>query len=521
MLFSISTFRLRKLFALLAVSLSFLTAQAEVELEVSGIFGSSNFDRFQGVTVDSQGFLILCGESEANNYPLVKPYDTYNSAGQSGNNRKDGVVTKLTPDGKSVIFSTYIGGRGREGLYTCITDANDDIILVGTTGSDNFPTTPGVYDSTHDGGQYSDCFVAKLSKDGGTLIFSTFVDGSGKELCRGNMAIKPNGNIVVSGQTDGNFPTTPGAYDRQFDGPYDAMIFELSSDGKHLTYSTYLGGSGSEHALGGVIILPDGTVVTAGGTSSNNFPTTPGAVQTSYQGGAGTTAFDGDAYVARFSSDLSRLLSSTYLGGAGNDSVAHNSGLRMDKQGNPVVYGNTTSNNFPTSQNAYDKSWNGSGDVFVTKLSKNLKAPLLGSTYVGGSSRDYASGITVLDSGVIVVSGQIDRATDFPTTVDAYSQLYIGGSKDIHIIALSPDTSTLVYSSYFGGTASSTHGERGRSVWQAGPNSFLIGGATDSSDFPFSPGTYQTRYGGGGSDAFFAKFKLVVPAPPSNLRVQP
>ncbi len=271
-------FRLIYVAAFLA-AVFFMCGQARAtesfELDFSTFIGGDSFDRTQGIFIDADGFIYLGGNTSSNNFPAtLGAYDTTRNDGFT----QDGFVAKLAPNGSSVVWATYLGASDRDQVYGVRADSDGNVYAVGVTTSSDFPTTPGSYDRTFNGGSYGDVFVTKLAPDGASLIYSTYVGGSSPEGSRGDMYLDASGNLYVSGATrSSDFPTTAGAYQETFGGVQDAFVFMLSSDGASLLYSTFLGGSSEDAALSGVFVHSDGSVIIGGGTASNDMPTTPRA----------------------------------------------------------------------------------------------------------------------------------------------------------------------------------------------------------------------------------------------------
>lgn len=243
-------------------------------------------------------------------------------------------------------------------------DPSGALTVVGVTGSSDFPTTPGAYDTSYSGGP-NDAFVTRLNASGSMLIYSTFLGGSGDEWAY-SLALDISGAAtVVGGTTSPDFPTTPGAYDTTFNGGTtygDAFVTRLNSAGSSLLWSTFLGGSSDDWAED-LALQSSGEVTLSGATSSRNFPTTPAAFDTSYNG-AGPYGI-GDGFVARLNSTGSTLVYSTFLGGTGFESAY---GVALDNQGVGTVGGATMSSNFPVTPGAYDTTYNGGYDVFISRL---------------------------------------------------------------------------------------------------------------------------------------------------------
>jgi hypothetical protein len=229
--------------------------------------------------------------------------------------------------------------------------------------------------------------------------------------------------VYVTGQTDGNFPTTPGAYQTVFGGgAWDVFVAKLNATGTALVYSTYLGGAGTDRGYG---IAVDGTgAAYVTGQTGGGFPTTPGAWQTTFGGAT-------DAFVTKLSATGAALVYSTYLGGPGGDLGAR---IALDRDGNAYVAGGTAGG-FPTTPGAYQAAFGGIGDAFVTKLNATGTA-LVYSTYLGGAYLDEGAGIAVDGSGNVYVAGRTGGS--FPTTPGAYQTVFGGGPFDAFVAKLAP-----------------------------------------------------------------------------------
>jgi hypothetical protein len=178
---------------------------------------------------------------------------------------------------------TYLGGNTTEFTHGLATDTTGSAYVAGFTFSADFPTTPGAYDTTIEQGTF-DLFVTKLNALGSGLSYSTFVGGDNSDLL-GDIAVDSSGSAHVTGYTlSTDFPTTPGAHDTILGGGDEAFVTRLDAAGAGLLHSTFLGGSGSDIA-NGIGLDAGGAVYVAGLTGSADFPTTPGAHDTTYNGG--------------------------------------------------------------------------------------------------------------------------------------------------------------------------------------------------------------------------------------------
>ncbi|MCL4522685.1 MAG: Ig-like domain repeat protein [Acidobacteria bacterium] len=368
-------------------------------------------------------------------------------------------------------------------------DSAGNSYLAGFTSSVNFPTTPGALQSSKAGASFEDAFIAKLDASGTTLLFATYLGGSSVDLGH-SIAIDTNGNIFVAGETDSlDFPVMNAFQTTLAGNDRNAFLAKLDAAGAQLLYSTYLGGQGSDRALGLAIDF-SGHVLLAGATTSSDFPTTTGAFQTVYGGSQ-------DAFAAKVDSSQSgaaSLLYSTFLGGSKSEAAYS---IAADSSGNAFVTGSTESANFPTASpiQASCASCGNDSDAFVSKLNAS-GAALVYSTYLGGNSWETGHGIAVDSAGNAYVAGET-ASSNFPTTVGAFQTTNAGGT-DVFVTKVNAGGATLVYSSYVGGHHSD--GARGIALDSAG-NAYLTG-YTYSTNFP-TVAAVQGAAGGGECGSYF------------------
>ena len=371
--------------------------------------GESTDDGF-GIAVDIAGNAYVTGRTRSRYFPTQNPYQTYRGA--SG--LYDVFVTKLSSSGNNLIYSTFFGGGSSDGGASIAVDGSGNAYVVGTTSSSDFPIL-NPYQATFQGG--GDVFVTKLSNSGNSLIYSTYLGGGAWDEGEG-ITVDGCGCAYLTGMTGSfNFPTQ-NPY-QTIQGGQDAFVTKLSSSGNNLIYSTYLGGGDNEGG-NSIEIDGNGNAYVTGHTWSSDFPTL-----NPYQTDQG---YD-DAFVTKLSSSGNSLIYSTYLGGGSNDGGAS---IAVDGSGNAYVVGRTSSSDFPT-LNPYQATFQGGGDVFVTKLS-NSGASLIYSTYLGGGSDDEGWGIAIDGSGNAYVTGDI-HSSNFPTQ-NAY-QTGIQGYVDAFVTKLS------------------------------------------------------------------------------------
>jgi len=502
--------------SIILVILAFLlTVAVPLEAQVlnfSTYFGGNAFDRAQGVDIDDQGFIYLAFNVHSSNLPTSEnAYDRTYGGGT------DAYVAKLTADGKNLVWATYLEGSSQDRGYTVRVDDLGFVYVAVWTQSTNFPTTPGAFDQTHNGGM--DVAIVKLATDGSAIVWSSFLGGSLDDQSRNAIFVDDTGSVYVSGWTDStNFPTTSGVVQTTHaGGGSDVFVTRFKADGSGLIFSTFLGGSADDEGNRRVLVHTDGTVYVAGHTNSTDFPVTLGAFQTIYGGDTGTRlVFSGDAFVARFLPDGSGLVYSTYIGGSGDDHASFNDGMVLNAAGEAIVIGDTTSNDFPVTPSAFQSSLaGGSFDGFVVKISSDGSRMSAG-TYIGGTGVEETSGVAVDAIGQVYFSGNTS-SNDYPVTSGTFQSFHAGGG-DAVLSILSPDFSALLYSTYIGGALL----DRGRELTINSANNVYISGDTRSGNFPTTPGVFQPTHApdGGDADGFVLMFSAS-PSPPRNLRTAP
>ena len=385
----------------------------------------------------------------------------------------------------ALVYSTYLGGSQQEQSYGIAVDGSGNAYVTGYTISKDFPASNAFQPTNHSAFLYgANAFVSKFSADGSALLYSTYLGGSATDFAYA-IAVDGSGSAYVTGQTDSvDFPTV-NPFQASYAGAQDSFLTKLSADGSALVYSTYLGGSGNDEAYG-VAVDGSGSAYVTGWTSSTNFPTTPGAFQTTNHAIA---PYGANAFVTKFSTDGSTLVYSTYLGGSTPGVGDIGAGIAVDASGSAYVTGPAASNDFPT-VNAFQSSAKGDGSAFVTKLNASGSA-LVYSTFLGGSPHSYqgmsvggssTSGIAVDGSGNAYVTGAT-YCTDFPTTVPAFqmsNNASPSGSPNAFVTKFNPSGSALVYSTYLGGSRGDQ--ANGIAINSSG-NAYVTGYASDT-DFP-------------------------------------
>ena len=457
----------------------------------STFLGGGSEDVISAIAVDTTDQATVVGWTRSTNFPTTPgAFDPIYSGGWNG---LDAFIARFSADGRSLVYASYLGDSGDDMAMGIAVDAAGRATVSGTTSSVNFPTAAGAFDRILNN---EDAFVTQFNADGTALVYSTFLGGDWQDW--GNaIPLDDAGRATVAGYTSSNdFPTTPGAFDPSYNGDSDIFIARLSADGSALSYSTYLGGSGSDWCRA---ITSDsaGRATLTGWTGSSDFPTTPGAFDPSHNGG-------GDVFVVRLNSAGSGLTYATFLGG-GDWEVAN--AIAVDETGNAYVTGDTASSDLPTTADAFDPSYNGGGDSFVAKLN-TTGSSLLFATFLGGHNYDRATGIAVDSTSQTVVVGHTS-SSNFPTTVDAFDRSYndIGydAYNDAFIARLSTDGSDMTYGAFLGGASD----DAASAVTVDSLGRANVVGTTYSVDFPQTAGAVDRNTDGG--DSFFFRLSLDTP----------
>ncbi len=447
-------------------------------LSYSTYLGGTALDAGYAIAVDSSGDAYVAGSTYSTDFPTQGPEQS-TLAGIA-----DAFVTKLSPDGATLLYSTFVGGSGTDRANALALDSSGDVYVTGSTDSLDFPTTTGVLKTTAPGN--TDAFVFKLDPTGAKLTYSTYLGGSGADVGEG-IAIDSSGDAFVAGSTQSTDFPTAAAFQGTSPGGTKGFVSELNPTAASLVYSTYLGGTGTDFATS-IAVDGTGSAYVAGLTTSTDFPVTAGAFETTAPGGGG------DAFVAKFKPDGSGLVYATYLGGSGLDRA---DALAIDSTGAAYVTGLTQSLNFPVTGTAFQLVAPGNNDAFVAKVDPT-GAILVYATYLGGADAEEGFAIGVDSSGNAYVAGQT-QSSDFPV-LNAVQSAPGGGTcgtsvcPDGFVTVVNSTGTGLVYSTYLGGSGSD--GAFALAVDGASGNAWVTG-STASADFPVIVGAEQYTPGGG------------------------
>lgn len=392
-----------------------------------------------------------------------------------------------------LVYSTYLGGstttNGDQSAGIAI-DSSGSAYLTGTAYSADFPTTAGAFRTTKAAGaSFSNAFVTKLNATGTGAVYSTYLGGStGFGDTADGIAVDSSGSAYVTGYTSAtDFPTSANAYQttKKTGASFNAFVTKFNASGSALIYSTLIGGSTGDQAT--AIALDSGNNAYITGYSfSTNFPTTPGAYQTTKKGPTDSV----NSFVTKLNTTGTALSYSTYIGGTIEDRAF---GIAVDGSGFAYITGYAFSTDFPTTPGAYQTKNNStisSVNAFVTKFNP-AGTGLVYSTYLGGTNGDNAAAIAIDANGSAYVVGSA-FSTDFPTTPGSQQPTKRGqgtANPNAFVTKLNATGTALSYSTYLGGTGTGGDGATGVAV-DAGGGAYVVG-YTHSNDFPLTANAVQ------------------------------
>ena len=476
------------------------------------------WDTAWACATDASGNVYVAGDTQEPGFPVTSNalQKTFGAGGQ------DGFVAKLDRNG-NLLWSTFLGGSGWDGVFGLTVDGTGNVVITGVTQSSDFPVTANAIQSTLPAG--SAAFVTIISSDGTTILYSTYLGGtqsdgvpvptnpfhllppSDVEVLGTAIAIAADGTLYLAGETNAiDMPVTSGAAQSIIGGEADGFVAHIRTDRAGLAgliYLTYLGGASNDFCSG-IALDNTGNAFITGEAQSPNFPTTLGVYQRVHT--PGTAAF-----VTKISSDGTSFIYSTLLsgtqgssGGSGNNYSAGNA-ITIDNEGHAYIAGVTNDTDFPTTAGVVQTTLAGQDDGFVAEFAADGSS-LIFSTYLGGSDYDGLFAIKLDDSGNIFVDG-FSSSSDL-TQVNAFQSF--GGVTDCWVAELSSGATTLLLSSFFGGTNQEfAYGLDLRN------NQLYLTGTTTSQDFPATRCAFDPTYNGASGDVFFAIVHL--PATPVQL----
>jgi hypothetical protein len=429
-------------------------------ISYSTYLGGSGLTAITGVAVDSSSNLYVTGWTEALNFPVAGAYQATNQGSVNV------VVAKLNSAGSALLYATYIGGKSTDKGAAIAVDSSGEAYVTGSTSSSNFPL---VLSNRSTIGGSTTAFVLKLNAAGNALLYSGYLGGTSYDT--GNaIAVDSGGHAYIAGDTQSaNFPNQ-NSLQGPIGGGTDAFVTVFSPAGV-IQFSTFLGGSGNEHA-GGIAVDALGDVFVGGSTTSANFPTTV-PLQSALKGTQ-------DAFLTKITY-AGVVGFSTYFGGSGGSPQQINA-VALDSAGNAYVTGVTTSTDFPVTTGAFQNAIGGPQNAFAAKIT--AAGTLAYSTFLGGAAYDWGSGIAVSAAGNAYVGGYT-ASQDFPVANAA--QTAFGGLYDAFISEFNSAGNGLIFSTFYGGAGSDT----ANAIALDASANIYVGGQTGSSNFPLT-NAYQS-----------------------------
>jgi hypothetical protein len=368
----------------------------------STFLGGPNYDRGYGIEVDAAGFVYVCGRAGPQ-FPVTAGafQATFHGIDAGIYGKNNGFVAKLKPDGSGLVWASYVGVGslcrdfdldGQGNVFTHLAYEN-----TADTAADALPASwfAHAFQPTRPGGR--DNGVIKIAADGSSVVWATWLGGSGDEQKEASVRVDAQGQPCLLFWTkSADIATTPGAYDRQYHGGQDGYLVKVSADGASLRWATYFGGPGDSGGCGthNLALDPAGNAVICQDTTANDLPVTGGAFQTTFGGGKF------DALVARFDAS-GNLVASTLLGGGGDEAV---DGIGTDAEGRVFVTGQTSSDDFRCTPDAFQSVPGGGNDAVLILLAPDLSR-LQYATRMGGPKWDYGRAGCLGPNGDLYITG--------------------------------------------------------------------------------------------------------------------
>jgi hypothetical protein len=335
-------------------------------LIASTYFGENSDDYGLDIVIDNSGNVFIAGYTKSLGLASLGYDLTYNGG------TYDIIVARFSNDLTSSVYSTYLGGSQNDYAYGIDVDSNGNVFVAGSSLSTDYPTAGSPYRNAHDGG--NDVVVSKLNNTLTSLLASTYIDGASDDIAY-DILVDSSDNIYITGfavSTDYTqdylttvFTNIPYDYTHNGSGTKDIFITKLKNDLSEILATTFLGGDSDEEGKA-IVMDSSNNVIVVGRTKSSNFPTTDNAYDDIINSASGYY----DVVVSKLDNTLENLLASTFVGGRYDE---HGEGIILDSSGNILITGYTYSSKYPTTSGAYDTSFNGTTDIFVSKFDSSLE----------------------------------------------------------------------------------------------------------------------------------------------------
>lgn len=430
-----------------------------------------------------------------------------------GGGPMDVTINKFSSDGTSLLYATHLGGSRSDAPHSLNITPQNELLILGNTDSDDFPTTAGAFQTNFVQGpnfssplsfpyyqKGSNIFVAKLSSDGTNLISSTLLGDSGGDginmkiyknygdRFRGDILALANGNIAfTSSSLSKNLPLSTNGINTS-GSDQNAIVVVMNPSLSQIVWGSYFGGDVHES---GYSVKSDGSYLyVAGSTNSTSIPSSTGGLHSSSLGKL-------DGYIAKFQISNGALIQSTYLGGLEDDQAFF---LDLDKDNNIYIHGQTKSA-ISISSNTFGTS---SAQQFIQKLSNDLSTLQWSTTVGSGTKSDWVPTAFMVDrcyniymsgwngaSNASVASGGFssNNTNGLPTSPDAFQNTSDGS--DFYFMILTKDAQSFLFGSYFGGS-SEEHVDGGTSRFS--PDGVIyqaVCAGCFAGTFPTTPNSYS------------------------------
>lgn len=463
-------------------------------------------------TFDEEGFLYTGGIAFGNGFPVtLGAYQTNFAGGVC-----DIALSKYDTSGSFLIYSTYLGGSGVEVPSSLVVNNSNELIVLGTTGSDDFPISVGAYDSVFNGGTYyklsgslifgfgSDIVLSRFSADGKNLLSSTYFGGSMNDGLnmfsplnmnyaddvRGEVVVDEQDNIfIVSSTASTDLQTSVGAMQVNYGGgALDAFVAKLSRDMSVRLWASYMGGADKDAGYS-ICLSNTNSVYVSGGTTSSNLNTSSG-YQSVYAGGSA------DGFLYHIAADGKSLLAGTYVGSSSYDQTYF---IEVDKIGRVYTLGQTNASGSAFIQNVL-WSVNGGGQ-FISQYNPDLSIRNWSTAWgTGKGGLDVSPSAFMVDLcyniylsawGGPLTNNGMGGTSGLPLTPDALFSST--DNNDFYFLVIDKDISQPVFATFYGGTQSAEHVDGGTSrfdrkgtIYQA-----VCAGCGGFDDFPTTPASWS------------------------------
>lgn len=461
----------------------------------SGADGANDWLRY--FSLDPSGTIDFASSTDSPDFPVTaNAYGNAYNGGDEQWGKEDVVIAQFNIEQNALKYASYFGGAKGPDFVAQVLRKNGSVYLAGNTGSPDFPVTGNAFDRTFNGPEFrhSDGYIARF--DNNKLTYSTYIGTSGFDWIQ-RFFVADNGEIIGVGVfKEWNELPVKKAHvfsQEKRDGQPNACVVRFSAKGDSILSLTVLGPTWYIDAARD----SKGFIYVTGSTPSKQFPVSAQAYDTTFNGGSGG-AGSGDIFVTKLTPTGDQIVFSTFLGGSGDDNFPQ---IALDSSNHVIVYGNTTSRDWPVTSNALDKAFAGKKDGVLSKLS-NDGSRLLYSSYLGGEEKtgEGFGSVAVGPSGDVYVCGYTD-APDFPITPTAI-QSQIAGPSDMFISVFDSSLSSVKFSTFLGGS-----GNEGARIAVDGAGNIIGVGSTGSADFPTTPGAFS-RTMKGKSDIVIFKIGL-------------